>query len=163
MPPDEIEEVRSSLQLTPNQDPAPVNTPAPAPDARAGSIWQEFHDVFLAATEPAAYADDWAFLARSCDVRAALGGPAQLLTTLRGRLSDASLMGAGIIVVGADGQPALTPVIGTAAPMMLRRDAQGRVVDVVSDAGSLRRKTPPSYDPTTVQSSVAQTISGVGQ
>ena len=106
---------------------------------------QAICEVLRQESEPATFAEKVSWLSSSPDVRRLRGEPAQLLAKLRSRFSDRTLIRTRLLSPGANDQPALTRVIRRSPQFMLLQNADGRVVNVASDVGSLWSKDPACF------------------
>ena len=99
------------------------------------------YEYLLRHCAPLRFEGPWSFLPVRKSYRAAVPDPAQTLTALRQRFSEAALVEAGVLETAADGSPRLVPELTNpqGALLALRAEAKGTVQCLLTARGCLPR------------------------
>jgi hypothetical protein len=86
----------------------------------------------------------WSFFPATEGVRSITCSPPELITSLESRFSAETLLAARVLVPGAENEPQLAPVLRDPKVQVLL-GADGKPLDLASDAGALFSVDPPCY------------------
>jgi hypothetical protein len=81
--------------------------------------------------------EKWEWLGLSAPMRRIRNDDAEFTRVLRTRFSEGALLKHRLLVRDKSGDVVLAPILGSRSPFMFWQDREGRVIDVISDRGSL--------------------------